>query len=115
MREVSAAADAGSAAARLAIDVYVHRLRRETAAMAAAMNGLDVLVFTGGVGEHAPRIRAAAAEGLAFLGVAADSGRNAATRADGDITAAGARARTVVVTAREDLEIARQTRDTLAG
>jgi len=115
MREVAAAADAGNPAARLAIDVYVHRLRREIAAMAAAMNGLDVLVFTGGVGEHAPRIRAAAAAGLGFLGVAADPGRNSALRADGDITAPGAAARTVVVTAREDVEIARQTRGVLAG
>ncbi len=113
MREVSAAAAAGSPAARLAIEVYVHRLRREIAAMAAAMNGLDLLVFTGGVGEHAPDIRAAAAAGVAFLGVAVDPGRNAAVRADGDITAPGAPARAVVVTAREDVEIARQTRATL--
>jgi acetate kinase len=113
MREVSAAADAGSAAARLAIDVYVHRLRRETAAMAAAMNGLDVLVFTGGVGEHAPRIRAGAANGLGFLGVALDEERN--TRADGDtdMTVPGAAVRAFVVAAREDIEIARQVKEVL--
>ena len=51
----------GDPAARLAIEVYLHRLRREIAAMAAAMNGLDALVFTGGIGEHQPAIRAAAA------------------------------------------------------
>lgn len=110
MRAVSAAADAGQPAARLAVDVYVHRLRREIAAMAAAMNGFEVLVFTGGIGEHAPAVRAAAAAGLGFLGVALDPRRNAAVRADGDITAPGAAVRTVVVTAREDIEIARQTR-----
>jgi acetate kinase len=54
----------------LAIGIYLHRLRREIAAMAAAMNGVDVLVFTGGVGEHQPAIRAEAAAGLTFLGVA---------------------------------------------
>ena len=57
--------------ARLAIDVYVHRLGAQIAAMAAALGGLDALVFTGGVGEHAPEVRARTAAGLAFLGVAA--------------------------------------------
>jgi acetate kinase len=97
-------------AARLAVEVYVHRLRAAIGAMAAAIDGLDVLVFTGGVGEHAPAIRAAAAEGLGFLGVALDAGRNAAANADADITGAAAAAATVVVTAREDREIARQVR-----
>jgi len=113
MREVHASADSGGAAARLAIEVYLHRLRREIAAMAAAMNGLDVLVFTGGIGEHDPRIRAAAVSGLAFLGVAADEDRNAAAHSDADISASGAVARTLVITAREDIEIARQTRSVL--
>jgi acetate kinase len=101
------------AAGRLAVAVYVHRLRKEIAAMAASLGGLDTLVFTGGVGEHQPAIRAAAAAGLGFLGVAVDGGRNATTTVDGEITAAGAAVATVVVTAREDLEIARQVRDTL--
>jgi acetate kinase len=96
--------------ARLALDVYVHRLRAAIAAMAAAMGGLDVLVFTGGVGEHAPAVRAAAADGLAFLGVALDEQRNAAATSDADIGADGAAVRTVVLTAREDLEMARQVR-----
>ncbi|MGH9279582.1 MAG: acetate/propionate family kinase [Acidimicrobiales bacterium] len=96
--------------ASLAVAVYVHRLRREIAAMAAAMNGLDALVFTGGVGEHLPVIRTAAADGLGFLGVVLDAKRNEATTTDGEITAAGASVRTVVVTAREDVEIARQVR-----
>lgn len=94
--------------ARPALDVYGHRLRREIAAMAAAMNGLDALVFTGGIGEHHPAVRAAAAAGLGFLGIAVDPGRNLAVRGDGDITAAGAAAATLVITAREDIEIARQ-------
>jgi acetate kinase len=96
--------------ARLALGVYVHRLRAAIAAMAAAMGGLDVLVFTGGVGEHAPRVRAQAAAGLGFLGVALDERRNAAATADADIGAAGATVRAVVITAREDLEMARQVR-----
>lgn len=95
-----------------AVAVYLHRLRREIAAMAAAMNGLDVLVFTGGVGEHQPVVRARAAEGLAFLGVAIDA--DAAVDGDTEITAPGAAVRTFVVTAREDVEIARQVRALLS-
>ena len=94
----------------LALDVYVHRLRAAIAAMAAALGGLDVLVFTGGVGEHAPAIRAAAARGLAFLGVALDVRRNAAATSDADIGTDGAAVRAVVLTAREDLEMTRQVR-----
>ena len=100
-------------ASSLAFDVYIHRLRREIAAMAAALGGLDTLVFTGGVGEHLPVVRASAADGLGFLGVVIDGARNATTMADGDIAAAGAAVRTLVVTAREDIEIARQVRAVL--
>jgi acetate kinase len=96
--------------ARLALDVYVHRLRASIAAMATALGGLDALVFTGGVGEHAPAVRARAADGLAFLGVALDGERNAGARPDAEIGAAGAPARSFVISAREDLEMARQVR-----
>jgi acetate kinase len=110
MRDVLAARARGDEAAIAAFDVYIHRLRRELAAMAAALGGVDLVAFTGGVGENSPDVRAAAAAGLAFLGLAIDPDRNAATTADGDITAAGAPVQTVVVTAREDLEIADQVR-----
>ena len=113
MREVRRAAKAGSGSARLAIDVHAHRLRREIAAMAAAMDGLDVLAFTGGIGEHQPAVRAEAAAGLAFLGVAIDPARNASAAGDAEISAAAAGVRTVVISAREDVEIARQTRAAL--
>jgi acetate kinase len=115
MREVQAAADAGQPAALLAIDVYVHRLSGAIASMAAAMSGMDVLAFTGGIGEHHPRLRAAATAGLGFLGVGVDPQANAVTSADADITGSGSATRTVVVTAREDLEIARQVRRVVTG
>jgi acetate kinase len=112
-RELMGTMTAGEDAARLAFDVYVHRLRREIAAMTATLGGLDVLVFSGGVGEHVPIVRATAARPLGFLGVAIDGTRNGATTTDGDISAEGATVRTVVVTAREDIEIARQVRRAL--
>ena len=99
--------------ARLALDVYVHRLAGAVAAMAVAAGGLDALVFTGGVGEHAPAIRAAAAGRLALLGVALDPAANAGATGDTDIGATGARVRTLVIAAREDLEMARQARAVL--
>jgi len=110
MRDVQAAADAGDQDAGLAIEVYLRRLRREIAAMAAAMNGLDTLVFTAGVGEHDADVRARAVAGLSFLGLALDAGRNRVASDDADISADAAPVRTLRITAREDIEIARQVR-----
>ena len=114
MRAVLAASSAGDPKAALAIDVYVHRLCAEITAMAAAMNGLDVLVFTGGVGEGSSEIRARAATRLDFLGVHLDPMRNAAAHADDDIGTSDAAVRAFVITAREDLEMAAQARTVLA-
>jgi acetate kinase len=113
MEEVLAAAEAGEQDARLALEAYLHRLASGIAAMAAGMRGLDALVFTGGVGEHAPAVRAGAADRLGFLGIELDSGRNALASDDADITGSDAAVRTLVVRAREDLEIARQVRQLL--
>jgi acetate kinase len=113
MAEIVAAARRGDETARLAFDVYVHRLRAGVAAMTASLGGLDVLVFTGGVGENEPAVRAAAAEGLGFLGVAVDPAANAAPVLDADVSAAGTPARVLVVAAREELEIARGVRAVL--
>ena len=112
MRELLARDDAE---ARLALDVYVHRLRTGIGAMAASLGGLDALVFTGGVGQAAPRVRELACAGLEHLGVALDAGRNAAAEgADADVVGQGSRVAVLVVRAREDVEIARQTRALLA-
>ncbi|HEV2954028.1 MAG TPA: acetate/propionate family kinase [Candidatus Dormibacteraeota bacterium] len=99
--------------AQLAQEVYLHRLVAQIAAMAAAMGGLDGLVFTGGVGENAPAIRAAAASKLNFLGVEIDLNANNNVKPDAEITAPRASVRTLIVHAREDLEIARQVRELL--
>jgi len=124
MREVLARAEGqGSATAegaselseraQLALDVYIHRLRGWIAAMAATLGGLDAIAFTGGVGEHSAAIRERAAAGLTFLGVELDRERNDAADGDSEISADGASARTLVVAAREDLEIAYQVRSVL--
>jgi acetate kinase len=99
----------------LALDVYIHHLRAGIAAMAAALSGLDVLVFTGGVGERATAVRAAAAEHLGMLGIAIDPTTNAAAQGDTVVSPHGAAVATIVVAAREDLEIARQVRGVLSG
>jgi len=96
--------------ARLAFDVYLHHLRAGIGAMAAALDGLDALVFTGGVGEGSARVRQVACEGLSHLGVDIDGRRNEAVHGDTDITGATSRIAVLVIRAREDVEIARQAR-----
>jgi acetate kinase len=118
MREVLSRAAAGDERAVLGRDVYVHRLRASIAAMAAALGGLDVLAFTGGVGENSPEIRSRAAAGLGFLGAAIDETTNTLDKSarggeDWEITAAGAAVRTFVIAAREDKQIAEEVRSLL--
>ena len=119
MRQVLARAAAGDERALLGRNVYLHRLRAAIAAMAAAMDGIDVLVFTGGVGENSPEIRSRAAAGLRFLGIAVDEESNALGKHDrGDdweITAPGAAVRAFVIAAREDKQIAAEVRSVLAA
>jgi acetate kinase len=99
--------------AKLAVEVYLHRLRKSIGSMAASLGGLDVCVFTGGVGENSPEIRRRAIEGLGFLGLNLDDAMNAKATGDVDITASRASVRTLVIAAREDLEMARQTHQLL--
>jgi acetate kinase len=114
MREVLQRADAGDADARLALDVYLHRLAASVAAMTAALGGLDALVITGGVGEGSADVRRLLVERLGYLGLSIDVERNAHVDGDDDVTGAEGSARVLVVTAREDIEIARGTRAVLA-
>ena len=111
MRDVLRRSDSD---AQLAVEVYLHRLRSGIGAMTAALGGLDALVFTGGVGENSAPIRERAASGLEYLGVRIDFQMNAMAAPDADLSAEGASAHTLVVAAREDIEIARQVRSVLA-
>jgi len=108
MRTVMDAMAHGDARARLAFDVFVHRLCSEIGAMAASLGGLDALVFTAGVGENSPEVRARAAETFAFLGVKLDAAKNAQSEADTDISAADSAVRVLVVHTQEEWEIARE-------
>jgi acetate kinase len=112
MRAVEAAVERGAPDAQLGLDVYVHRLVAGIAAMTAALGGIDVLAFTGGIGEHSPRLRRLAVDRLGYLGLAVGAG-NDDVHGDMDASTVDAPVRTVVVAAREDLQIARETRDVL--
>jgi acetate kinase len=115
LRQIIASADTGDADARLAYDVYLHRLRGSIAAMTASLGGIDGLVFTGGAGEHSPRVRLDTCAGLTFLGVPTPDPSGGAAAADADAVVGRSEAGTVVVVvhAREDLQIAAEVRSTL--
>jgi acetate kinase len=116
VREVLAGRGRGDPDCVLAFDVYVHTLVREIGAMTASLDGIDVLVFTGGVGEHSAEVRAAATRRLGHLGVVVDPDANDAAEGDADITAASTPGvATLVVSSREDAEVARLTREVLSA
>jgi acetate kinase len=96
--------------ARLAIELYVHRIRQTVGAMAATLGGIDALVFTAGVGEHAPEIRERVCENLNYLGLEVDRTANETCKPDADIAMPASAARILVITTREDLTIMRETR-----
>jgi len=115
MREILAAIGVGNQRARLAFDVYAHRLLREIGGMAASLGGLDALVFTAGIGENCPPLREVVCRNLAFLGVRLDPEKNAAPPMDSDIAAPDSAVRVLVVHAEEDWEIACECRRMLGG
>lgn len=107
LRQVLAAASAGNQRARLAVDVFVHRLVSTLGGMVATLGGLDALVFTGGIGEHSALVRQAVCAPLGYLGLRLGDDLNEAAT-DRDIAAAGSAVRVLVISAREDLSILRQ-------
>jgi acetate kinase len=109
MRQVQEAARGGNARARLALDIYDHRLRQVIGSLAATLGGIDALVFTAGVGEHSAEVRAAACRGLEWLGLELDPAANAACRPDADVATTASRGRILVIATREDLTIVRET------
>jgi len=108
MRKIIAASRTGHERAKLALDIYIHRLRSGIGAMIAVLGGIDALVFTAGVGENSPEVRAAACDNLAFLGLRLDQGKNTQSPVDEDISAPDTTVRVLVIHAQEDWMIARE-------
>ncbi len=113
MAEVEVLAADGRDAARLALDVYVHRLRAAIAAMTSALGGVDAVTFTGGVGENSSLLRAEVLSTMGYLRLSLDNEANAEAPLDAEITGAHSRVRVFVVRAREDLQIAGEVRSLL--
>jgi acetate kinase len=107
MREIVAGMKTGNSRAKLAFDIFVHRLGSAIGAMIAVMGGLDALVFTAGIGENSPEVRAAACANLRFAGVMLDDSRNGNQDADHDISPSGSPVRVLVIRAQEDWAIAK--------
>ncbi|MFF4416259.1 acetate kinase [Streptosporangium sp. NPDC001559] len=107
MRAVQERLAAGDPDAELAFSVYCHRLRKYVGAYYAVLGTVDVIAFTGGVGENSPLVRQTALDGLEALGIAVDPGRN--ERGERVISPDGTAVRVVVIPTNEELEIARQT------
>jgi acetate kinase len=115
LRQVLAAAAAGSRRADLAYDLFVHSLVRNAGAMIAVLGGLDAVVLTGGIGEHSARLRGDFLARLAFAGVRVDAAANETAAGDREISPAGAAVRAFTIEAREDLAVLREMRDVLGS
>lgn len=113
MREIVSAIKKGHQRAKLAFDIFVHRLQTAIGAMTAALDGIDVLVFTAGIGENSSEVREAACANLRFLGLQLDPAKNTTSHPDQDIAAASSTVRVLVIRAQEDWAIARDCWKTL--
>ena len=108
MRVIVASMKQGHSRAKLAFDIYVHRLQAGIGAMVAVLGGIDALVFTAGVGENSAEVRDATCRQLGFLGLKLDPAANAQRSTDGDIAASDSAVRVLVIRAQEDWAIARE-------
>src|SRR6266480_4016784 len=108
MREILAAINKGHTRAKLAFDIYVHRLQAGIGAMVAVLGGIDALIFSGGVGENSAEVREAACKQLAFLGLKLDDAANAQHPPDRDIAAPDSAVRVLIIRAQEEWAIARE-------
>jgi acetate kinase len=108
MREILASMKRGHSRAKLAFDIYVHRLQAGIGAMVAVLGGIDALVFSAGVGENSPDVRDAACKQLGFLGLKLDDAANRQYPPDRDIAAPDSAVRVLIIRAQEDWAIARE-------
>ena len=116
MRDIEEAAARGHARAQLALAVFCYRIRKYIGAYAAAMGGLDAIVFTAGIGENSPVIRERVCRGLGFLGVDLDDGKNATERGRAvDLATESSRVRVMLIATNEERMIARETMRVIAA
>jgi len=108
-RDVEAAAKAGNEVAGIGLNMFDYQVKKYIGSYAAAMGGVDAIVFTAGVGENNQTMRANVAEGLAFMGVKIDAEKNKIRGEEVDISAEGATVRTLVIPTNEELAIAMET------
>lgn len=108
MRNVLEAMRSGNQRAKLAFDIFVHRLQREIGAMTTSLGGVDVLVFTAGIGENSPEVRKATCSKLSFMGIQLDAASNSSVKPDGEISSPASKVRVLVIGAQEDWTIARE-------
>src|SRR5712692_6696708 len=107
MRKIVSAMKEGNPRAKLAFEIFVHRLRSSIGSMVAVLGGIDALVFTAGIGENSPEVRAAACASFGFLGVELDAEKNAQSPTDQEISRPSSLVRILIVRAQEDWAIAR--------
>ena len=111
MREIEESALEGNSNSKLALDIYCYRLKKYIASYIGAMNGLDALIFTAGVGENSPTVRKLTCENLDFVGIGIDESKNEqAIAIETDISSDNAKIRTLVIPTNEELVIARDTK-----
>lgn len=108
-RDLHKAAAEGNKRAQLALDVFNYEVKKYIGAYAAAMGGVDCIVFTAGVGENTPRVRAEACYGLEFMGVKIDKQRNETVGNEGEISTDDSKVKVLVIPTNEELMIARET------
>ncbi|MFN7938009.1 MAG: acetate/propionate family kinase [Bryobacteraceae bacterium] len=108
VRDLESAAEAGSADATLALEVFAYEVRKTIGAYAAAMGGLDAIAFTGGIGENSAALRKACCEGLSFLGVELDAGLNGAGPGDRIVSSENGTVSVVTLATNEEIVVARR-------
>jgi len=114
MRDIEAGAAAGDERSALALEIFCYRVRKYIGAYAAAMGGLDAIVFTGGIGENSPTVRAKSTRGLEFMGVQVDPRLNETARGETDISTPESVVRVLVIPTNEERMIARETAEVVA-
>jgi acetate kinase len=115
MREIEAGVKNGNERAKVAFDIYEYRIRKYIGAYSVALDGVDAIVFTAGIGENSPFLRQRVCEGLGFLGVTIDAEKNNSKGKEVDITGEGSKAKVLVIPTNEELVIARDTLEIVSG